>query len=114
MLNAARISSWAAANVPRLNNPKRFYKLIQVCNVALAIHIAWGIKYFFSLKECSSLISNQEEFGKLFTFEIASLAIWGAVLAARILAIVTGNVKNWFFLAWPEAGGSATKENKDK
>jgi hypothetical protein len=82
---------------------ERFYTLIKICNICLVMVIPWGAFSLAALVACNDDLagSAQEEYLRPYIrLEIVSLFIVGAVLAARIVAGITNQTRNWFFLHW--------------
>jgi len=98
VLLPARTSHAGTQKFEMTKDPNVFYHFVNVCNVALVISIIVGVWVRAGYLSCQSKGVALDSYIAL---ENGSLAIWIAVLVARIIAIATDNVKNWFFLDWP-------------
>ena len=112
LLHAARCSTRLHAKLVRAKvrivTYKGFYKFaLPVCNKGLAVMILAEAGVVIALfSECGTSGAAAD---RIKVLEVATLAIWAAVLALRGLAGATGRTKVWFTLAFSSEPSTAHK-----
>lgn len=71
---------------------EKFYTLINVCNVAITVFIVFGAIVLIKVGDAPLLFYR--------ILEVISLCILFGVLMLRIRAVITGKVRQMFYLAW--------------
>ncbi|KAI9011584.1 hypothetical protein DFJ74DRAFT_758600 [Hyaloraphidium curvatum] len=96
----------------KLLSPGSFYAMVKACNAHLLLVIAAGLWAHGRLASLSGKLSGAqaEALETAKKCEAAVVAIWAAVLLARVYAGATGQTREWFFLRWsPEVAARGRK-----
>jgi len=107
----ARLSKTCVASVPSVvPSNVRFYNwLFPLCNAAIfSVLLFQGYGFYLNVK-CSDHFFSWTQFG----LELPQAIILAVVFIARIVAEVTNQSRNWFYLAWPEDKDNIRKEFVD-
>jgi len=110
ILMPARLSEEKAVTNAFTRDPQQFYYRINICNVALAVSTLCSAFVLAKLVQCNDSFGMNfasTTLTPLVVLESFSLCILASVLIARIVAISTDNVRQWFYLAWPSTPLSA-------